>query len=472
MGTVTGKDYLARINSMNNHIWIDGEQVQGNLSDHPAFHGILKTKAGLYDFVKENPKHLMDESQQFNFSYEIPFTHEHLKKRKKAIRSWASISAGVLGRSPDYVNSAIMAMAGYAGFFGEYADHMKDMYLEAKEQDFSFTHTFINPQVSRKFYWPDGDDETVIAAKVVKESADGLVIRGARMLATQGGLTDQLLVLPAGNFTDKSYLFGFCIPSNSPGLSFVNRPSYSVNTSSFDDPLASRFDEGDAMVVFNDVLVPWDRVFLYGDSDVAADLKAGTGLESFLLYQSSNRQVVKTEWMFGIAQLMAESLGVTEYQHIQEKLSELAMNIEIMNGLILSSEETAKINKEGVLVPDGMKLKMAYHYYQKTYPRLAEIITLLGASGLICLPSEKDFASKIEPVLSHTLLGVNLTAKDKVKLNRLAWDLTMSSFGSRQTLYERMFFGDPARTPVAVFSMYEKEQSKKQVLDFLSIDLI
>ncbi|TSB44908.1 4-hydroxyphenylacetate 3-monooxygenase, oxygenase component [Alkalicoccobacillus porphyridii] len=471
MGTVTGKEYVDRINGLKNQIWIDGERVQGDLSDHPAFRGILSTKAALYDFVQSNPNQLMDASQKYNFSFEIPRTHEQLIKRREAIRFWASQSAGLLGRSPDYVNSAIMAMASYAPFFGEYSDNMKQIYEEAREQDYSFTHTFINPQISRKFYWPDGDDETVIAAKVVKETPEGLVIRGARMLATQGGLTDQLLVLPAGSFTDSSYLFGFSIPSNTPGLSFVCRPSYAENASTFDQPLASRFDEGDAMVVFDDVLVPWKRVFLYGDSEITSNLKTDTGLEAFLLYQSANRQLVKTEWILGIAQLMVESLSVAEYQHIQEKVSEVAMAKEIMNGLILASEEAAIKNEYGVLVPNGLQLKMAFHYYQKTYPRLAEILTLLGASGLICIPTEKDFESPNEAVLSHTLQGERLAAKDKIKLNRMAWDLTMSSFGSRQTLYERLFFGDPVRTPVSIYSMYPKESAKEKVLSFLSIDL-
>ncbi|MDQ0208515.1 4-hydroxyphenylacetate 3-monooxygenase, oxygenase component [Alkalicoccobacillus murimartini] len=470
MGTATGKEYLDRINALNNEIWIDGEQIQGKVSEHPAFKGVLESKAKLYDQVKQDPDMLMDSTKQNNFSYEIPRTKEQLVKRRQAIRSWASQSVGTLGRSPDYVSSAIMAMAGYSEYFGEYKENIEKIYEEAREKDYTFTHTFINPQVSRKFYWPDGDDETIIAAKVVKETEEGLVIRGARLLATQGGLTDQLLVLPAGSFTDSAYLFGFCIASNTPGLSFICRPSYASGVTSFDQPLAARFDEGDAMVVFNDVLVPWNRVFLYDDSDISSGLKTGTGMEQFLLFQAANRQVAKTEWILGIAQLMAESLNVTEYQHIQEKISEIAMAHEIMKGFVLSSEEQAELNEGGVLVPDGTQLKMAFHYYQKVYPRLTEILTLLGASGLICIPTEKDFDSQIEESLTLTLQGERISARDKVKLFRLAWDLTMSSFGSRQTLYERMFFGDPVRTPVSIYSTYKKEAAKNLVSTFLNIN--
>ena len=469
MGTSTGKEYVERIDALNNEIWMDGVKISGNVSEHPAFNGIIKSKSVLYDLVKQQPDVLMDSTKQFNFSYEIPHTKEDLKKRGEAIRVWASETAGMLGRSPDYVSSAIMAMAGSAKYFGTYQKNMEHIFEEARDKDFTFTHTFINPQVSRKFYWPDGDDETIIAAKVVKETDEGLIVSGARMLATQGGLTDQLLVLPAGSFTDPSYLFGFCIASNTPGLSFVNRPSYAENTTSFDQPLSSRFDEGDAMVVFENVLVPWDRVFLYGDSDIAFALKTETGVESFLLYQSANRQIAKTEWILGVAQLMVESLSVTEYQHIQEKISEIAMAHEIMKGFVLAAEHEAELNAGGVMVPNGIKLKMAFHYYQKVYPRITDILTLIGASGLICIPSEKDFASPIEQSLTRTLQGDKITAKDKIKLFRMAWDLTMSAFGSRQTLYEQMFFGDPVRTPVSIYSVYSKDAAKKLVTSFLDI---
>ncbi|MEY8749939.1 4-hydroxyphenylacetate 3-hydroxylase family protein [Alkalicoccobacillus gibsonii] len=471
MGTSSGKDYMDRIDALQNVIWLNGEKIKGNVSEHPAFNGIIQSKAALYDEVQRHSDLLMDHTKQFNFAYEIPRTKDELKKRGKAIRHWATKTAGMLGRSPDYVSSAIMAMAASSTFFGTYQQNMDRIFAEAREKDYTFTHTFINPQVSRKFYWPDGDDETVIAAKVIDETEEGIVIQGARMLATQGGLTDQLLVLPAGSFTDPSYLFGFCIASNTPGLSFVCRPSYAEDTTSFNDPLASRFDEGDAMVMFDHVLVPWDRVFLYGDSDAAAVIKTETGMEAFLLYQSANRQIAKTEWMLGIAQLMAESLVVTEYQHIQEKISEIAMAHEIMKGFVLAAEEEGEVNARGLFVPNGLKLKMAFHYFQKAYPRLTDILTLIGASGLIAIPSEKDFQSAIEPALSLTLRGEKITAENKVKLFRLAWDLTMSAFGSRQTLYEQMFFGDPVRTPVSLYASYDKEVAKEKIASFLNIQL-
>jgi 4-hydroxyphenylacetate 3-monooxygenase len=389
-------------------------------------------------------------------------------------QEWAKMSAGMMGRSPDYMNTAVMALAASADFFGQqhpkYADHLRRLYEQAMKHDWSFTHTFINPQVNRSLCYVE-DGEEIIAAKVVRETADGIVLKGARLLATQGGMTDELLVLPAGgNFIGDEYIYAFSIPSNTPGLKFICRQSFVGDSSTFNSPLSSRFEEIDALVVFDNVLVPWERVFLYKNAWIAKDLYTESHLSAMLLHQVLARRVVKTEYFLGVVNLLVEALQIGEYQHVKEIASEIIAALETLKALLLSSEMNAKADRRGTMVPDLAPLNAAAFLYPRLYPRFAEIIQLLGASGLVCLPTESDFASPIRPDLDRYLQAATLSANERVQLFRLAWDMTMSAFGTRQTLYERFFFGDPVKFSVTFYNSYDQTKCVEMVRQFLGSD--
>ncbi|RDI42297.1 4-hydroxyphenylacetate 3-monooxygenase, oxygenase component [Falsibacillus pallidus] len=478
MGIVTGAEFIRRIDQLNNEVWINGEKVQGKISEHQAFKGILKSKASLYD-MQHMPSHREfltyrepKKGSLANFSFKCPVSKQDLIERRKATELWASANAGLMGRSPDYINSAIMSLGAASKLLGtnnpEFGKNIEKLLENAIQNDLSFTHTFINPQTNRSVSYFEGEDD-VIAARVVDETPEGIVIKGARLLATQGGITDELLVLPAGgNFIDESYIYGFIIPSNTPGLKFLCRESFVYSDSSFDHPLSTRFEEIDSIVVFDNVLVPWDKVFLYKDLNVAFAMSQEVDMFTLLSYQAVTRQVVKTEFLLGLAEKMIQTINISEHQHVKEKCSEIIVNLEIMKALLLASETNCSFNEWGMMTPDANPLNAAIIYYPKIYPRMVEILHLLGASGLISIPGEKDFNSEIiRPELDKYLQGAASTAEERVKIYRLAWDLTMSAFGSRQTLYERFFFGDPIKLSTSLYNGYDKNRFVDMVKEFL-----
>ncbi|MFC0469380.1 4-hydroxyphenylacetate 3-monooxygenase, oxygenase component [Halalkalibacter kiskunsagensis] len=477
LSIITGDQYIQRIDALNNEVWIDGEQVKGKISEHPAFKGILQSKAHLYDLQHDQAMQSCltqtdgQGTERFNFAFEQPTSKNALAKRRAATQLWAKKSGGTIGRSPDYVNTAIMTLGTSSSFFEDhFGENIQQLFMNARQNDLSFTHTFINPQVNRSPHYIEFSKDEIIAAKVIEENENGIIIHGARLLATQGGITDEILVLPVGgNTIDPAYVYAFAIPSNTRGLKFICRESYAKHaSSSFDHPLTSKFDEVDSIVVFDHVLVPWERVFVYQDLDAVTQIFTETNLNMMLLYQAVCRQVVKTEFLLGLGESLANTIAITAYQHVQDKLSEIISTLEIMKALLASAEENAQKNKFGTMVPDEKPLMVAQNYYQKNYARLVEYLHLLGASGFISLPTEKDFDSSIGKDLDQYLQAKNASAKERVKLFRLAWDLTMSSFGSRQTQYERYFFGDPIRLSSSLYQLYDKTEYVKQVKDFLA----
>lgn len=479
MAAITGKRYIERLNAMGNEIWFDGKKVTGLLSEFPAFKGLLKTKAELYDLQHEED--LKDEmtyasptsGETVGLSYLLPKTYEDLRKRRVMMEHWARHTNGILGRSPDYLNSVLMSFAASASLLsGEencYPQHLLNFYELAREQDLSLTHTFITPQVNRSQYYVEQAEEP-ISARIIGESMDGLIVKGARLLATQGGLTDEVLVLSGSrNIFSKGEAFAFAIPSNTKGLRFICRDSFIGGESAFDHPLSSRYEEMDSIVVFDEVVVPWERVFYYNNDMVAAKFPTNSAFQRFAMHQAVTRQTVKLEFVLGIAELLIHTLHIYSYQHIQEKLAEIIAGLETMRALLEKSERHASFNESGYLCPQIYPLKVAGNVFQKVYPRFVEIIQLIGASGMITLPTEKAFHSDVRADLDRYLQGAQVGAEERVRIFRLAWDLTMSAFGTRQTQYERYFFGDPVRLASDLYNTYPKSTYVDRVRTFLQI---
>lgn len=479
MGAINGENYINRLNALNNEIWLDGEKLEGLISEHPVFRGLIQTKASLYD-LQHNPK-IKDEmtfvspltGERVGLSYLMPKTKEDLIKRRKMMEHWARHTHGILGRSPDYLNSVLMGFTSSAAMLeGQekcYPGNLLAFFEIVRENDLSLTHTFITPQVNRSQSYIENTNEP-ISARVIAETEEGIIIKGARLLATQGGLTDEVFVFNVGKLVfGEDETFSFAVPSNTEGLKFICRDSFIGGESAFDHPLSSKYEEMDSIVVFDNVLVPWERVFFYNNVEVAEKFIMQSGFHHFAKSQVLIRQIVKTEFILGIAELLINTIKVYEYQHIHEKMSEIIVGLETMKALLEKSENDAALDEYGYLRPAILPLKVAGHTFSKIYARLTEIIQLIGASGIITLPTEKAFHSAIRSDLDQYLQAATKPAEERVKIFRLAWDLTMSSFGTRQTQYERFFFGDPVRLASELYFNYPKKEYVEAVCKFINL---
>jgi len=477
MGVISGKALIERIDRMNTEIWLDGSKLVEKPSNHPAFKGILQAKAALYD-MQTNPNRLKDMTfpspltgNPVGLSYLQPKTMEDLRKRRTMMEAWAKATYGMMGRSPDYLNTVIMSLASSAGLLaGEencFPENIKSLFEEAREKDLTFTHTFITPQVNRSQVFLE-DSKEPISAKVVARTKDGLIIKGARLLATQGGITDEVLVFGAPKF-DKNEAFAFSIASDTPGLKFICRESFAGGDSLVDYPLSARYEEMDCILVFDNVLVPWNRVFYYDNLKAANDFLNRSSFHHYALHQVLIRQIKKTEFILGIAESIIDTIDIREYSHIQEKMAEIIITLETMKALLEKSEHDAQPDQCGHLVPNILPLQVASNIFSKSYPRFSEIIQLIGASGLVTLPQEKSFHSAIRNDLLQYMQGASKKAEDRNKIFRLGWDLTMSAFGTRQTQYERFFFGDPIRSATSLYKHYSLQQHVQQVSEFLNL---
>jgi len=478
LGARSGREFLQRLDSTPREIWYGDQRITGSVSGHPAFKGIARSFAALYDMqlkpeLREDMTYVSPTTgKRVGMSFLQPKTKEDLARRSRMMKTWADYSGGVLGRTGDYLNSAVMAMAAGSGYFAkeerDLGENIRRYYEYVRENDLLLTHTLINPQVNRAV-GPSKQSDPFIAARIVEKNSEGVIIRGARMLATLP-FADEILVFPSvvirTGQDDMPYSVAFALPVSARGLSFICRESF-ADDSAYDHPLASRFDEQDAVVCFDDVLVPWDRVFLLEDPERANKLSEETDAIVFMSHQSTIREVAKAEFMVGVATLLAETIGADQFPQVQERIAEMMLTLEAMKAFLTASETNAKMNRWGIMTPDFVALNSARNLWPRVSPALATVIKQTGASGLMAIPPEEIMSSPARSRVERYYQAKLADAEERIRLFKLAWDLVGSSFGGRQELYERFFFGDPVRIASNYYNSYDKEPYRAKVRELL-----
>jgi len=481
MGIRTGAQYLEKLNSMSPHIAIDGEVISSRVADHPAFRNVAQTYAKLFD-LQHDPAYQAaltytspTTGDLVNASFMVPHTEKDLLRRREAMNVWAQYTNGFLGRTADYMNSALTALSTAERWFAQadpqYAQNIRNYYEYARENDLLATHTLIPPQVNRSV---SGSEQLggQLSARIVEEREDGIVIHGARMLATVAPIADELLVFPStvlrGTPEDAPYSYAFAIPNDTPGLRYLCRTSLYNGGSTHDEPLASRYEEMDAVAVFDNVFVPKERIFMLGHPELCNAFYTATGASALMTHQVVTRTVAKTEFFLGLASELAESIGIDGFLHIQEDLAELIVDVEIGKALLRAAEADAEPNAAGLMLPRWDALNAARNWYPKIAQRFPQIIRKFSASGLMALPGEADVNSFARADIELYLQGKTLTGPERVRLFKLAFDASISGFSGRQSLYEYFFFGDPVRMAGALVNGYDREPVRQRVRDFLA----
>jgi 4-hydroxyphenylacetate 3-monooxygenase len=485
MGARTGREYLERLDASRRDVIVHGERVTTGISAHPAFRNVTASYARLYDMQHDPALRdvLTYESpttgDRVGTSFLVPKSAEDLQRRTAAMTTWARFSGGMLGRTGDYLNSGLMALSQAQGWFAQggpaFAANIAAYYELVREQDLLLSHTLIPPQVNRSV---SGSQQGggALMARIVGQDDSGITVRGARMLATIGPIADELLVFPStvlrSTADDAQYAFAFAIPCDTPGLRFICRQSLDhtpeTGRTHRDAPLASRFEEMDAVVVFDDVHVPAERIFMLGHPDLCNGFYSATDAVVHMTHQVVCRTTAKTEFFLGLVSLLTEAIGIEQFGHVLEDIAEIVMALETARAMLRAAEADAAVNQFGVLTPAWGPLNACRNWYPKVSQRFPAIVRKLGASGLMALPTEADLAGDAACDIAMYLQAKNQNATDRVRLFRLAWDAALSDFAGRQELYEYYFFGDPVRMAEALVRGYDRELYKERVRQFLN----
>ncbi|MCA0044859.1 4-hydroxyphenylacetate 3-hydroxylase family protein [Celeribacter litoreus] len=449
----TGAQHIASLQD-GRQVYIDGELVD-DVTTHPAFRNAIQSMAKIYDFqsAPENRELMTYEipgkpGERANRIWQLPKSHADLVERRKALEAWTELHGGFLGRAPDHVASCIagmyMGLEVFEGYDPERAKALSDYYEYVRDNELYLTYVIINPQADRSKTANEQADP-FLSAGVFSEDEEGLTIRGAKMLATGGILANEVFVtcIQPLREGEEPYAVSFAIPMNAKGLKILSRKSYEASaTSVFDNPLASRFDENDAVLYFDDVKVPWDRVFINQDTAMTGKQFHATPAHVYQNYQAQIRLMVKMRFLLGIAKKTAETNGVIGFPQVRETLGQLAAQCAMVDALVHSMEIKGTMRGE-YFIPDRHTLYAAQVLTQQMYNTVIGTLRELAGGGLIMLPSSiSDFANpEMRELIGKTQQSPTTSSEGRVKFFKLAWDAVGSEFASRHTQYEMFYAG-------------------------------
>jgi anthranilate 3-monooxygenase (FAD)/4-hydroxyphenylacetate 3-monooxygenase len=473
MGARTGAEYIESLSKISSRacIYLNGERV-ADVTKEPVFQGPIAAIAEQYD-MQHDPRYKdiltfpsPKTGQPVSTACLIPTSKEELIKKRQSYKLHTDQNFGFMGRSSNFMLSMItgwhLARENFAKSGQNFADNATWYYEYVRDNDLFMTHVLINPQIDRSKASSEQEDPYIHLGKV-KETDEGIIVRGAKMLGTMGPLTEEVVVVPFGGIApgDSEYALTFSVPLDAPGLKLVCREPFARPGQTFDHPLSSRFEEIDCFVIFDDVLVPWQRVVVPGrpGSENIVNAAAGLAMAGQAGVQTTAQMLSQMELCVGIGLKLADSVGLTGFLHVQEKLGEMILMLELCRTAYYGSEALAQQDSSGMWLPGGMGLRAFRLLGIQMYERMLEIIRILAGGGFFQAPTEKDMNNpEIRPYIDKFMRGrPGYSAEERIKIFKLAWDVAGTDFGMRVQQYVHFHGGDPIRLTAATFLNYNKD---------------
>lgn len=477
----TGAEFIASLQDDRNVIY-KGKRVE-DVTTHPATSGGISIHAKLFDDQhreesRDKLTYIREDGARVSTAWMIPRTKEQLVQRRECIEYIARETFGIFGRPLDLAPTIAVGMAAYLPSFQqkrpEYADNIIRYINYAQENNIMGPEVLVDPQNDRSkaaaagarlgaSVSEKGGNSTPALLRVVKENSEGIFISGAKAVGSISSQGNEMILsnLLRPNLLPEESLW-LAVPINSPGLTMICREMVSKpDSSAWEHPIASRGEEMDSFLLFDNVFVPKDRIFNYGVPELNGLYGPVTvGAHWHIL----SRLCVKAELFSGLAQMIIDALGTGHIPGVRTLAAEVIQYAQTLRAFVLASEEKAQLTEGEVMWPDVNMLTAGRLYGIENYPKILHILRELCGQGLVMRLSEQDFAHpEYGPKLDWILEGHNISAKDKNLLMNLVWDLTTDSHSGRVALFENV---NALPAPLLKERLYQ-EYDRKPFMNFI-----
>jgi 4-hydroxyphenylacetate 3-monooxygenase len=451
----SGKEHLESLRD-GRVVYIGNERV-GDVVSHPAFRGAAHSIAALYDLKLDSANRdalsYEENGERYSMYYLLTRNRDDLLRRMRAHKLIAEASYGLMGRSPDHVASFVAGMSlqpealGSASGGGRtFAANLLAYYQRSRRTDDYISYAVIAPPGARDPGFSGRVYERSPTLQVIKEDDAGVTVSGMKLLATGAVFANELWVgnvQPIPPDRGKEAIT-FAIPVNTPGLSFWSRRPFAPQANSeFDNPLSYRFDETDSVVLFDEVKVPWERVFCHDDAPRSREIYIKTPSHCFGNHQSNVRFWAKLELMIGLASKIARAGNLDRLPVVRETLGRLASMEAMIAGIIYGQCLNHENLPNGYVMFNRRYMYGAMNWCAENYSEICEKIRELMGAGVFLMPADASFLGDpgLRETFDHYWATENASAFDRLKLFRLAWDLLGSEFGARHAQYEKFYAG-------------------------------
>ncbi len=448
----TGAEHLESLRD-GRQVYIGGEKVL-DITDHPAFRNAARSFAMLYD-KKSLPENrdimsFEEDGDVYSSWFLMPRSAEDLQKRFETHRRIAEWTHGLLGRSPDHVASFVTGLAMRPDMFENikegFGENIRAYYHYMRKNDIFACYTVLPPQGARKPELYQREGMKVPTLRVVDEDDAGVILSGMKMLGTSAIFSNETWVgnlLPlAPNQLKESITCA--VPLNSQGISIWSRkPLERFAKNQFDAPLTWCFDESDAMVIFDNVRVPWEKVFVHDEAEMSRAIYVQSPSHSMGNHQSNIRFLEKLKFIVGLAHKIVQTNGAGHIQPVQGILGQLAAWEGGLEGMIQGQLHCPEELVPGYLNINRRYMYAALHWCTTQYNSICDTVRDLMGGGPFQMPA--DISVIDDPDLKKTFEEYwsvpGEDAIDRMKLFKLAWDLLGSEFAGRHAQYEKFYAG-------------------------------
>ncbi len=448
----SGSEYLESLRD-GRRVFIGSEQVE-DVTEHEAFRNAARSFAMIYD-MKSAPENrdvmsFEEDGDRFSSYFLMPKTHDDLVKRMETHRRIAEWSHGLLGRSPDHVSSFVTGLAMKPTMFEEigegFGDNIVNYYKYMRANDIFACYTVLPPQGARKPELYEREGMTVPTLRVTDEDDNGVTLNGMKMLGTSAIFSNETWVgnlLPLAPNQERESIT-CAVPLNDQGVSIWSRkPLEKYAVTEFDNPLSYRFDESDAMVIFEDVKVPWEKVFVHNNTEMSRGIYVQSPSHSMGNHQSNIRFHEKLKLIIGIAHKIVTANGAGHIPAVQGILGGLAAQEAALEAIIQGQLQNPEVMVDGYLNINQRYMYAALYWCTTNYSKICDVVRDLMGGGPFQMPA--DISVVDDPVMKETFEKYwsvpGQSAIDRMKLYKLAWDLIGSEFAGRHIQYERFYAG-------------------------------
>ncbi len=380
-------------------VYYKGERVE-NVATHPNLGVCVDLMAIDYEMC-EDPKHrelavMQDPETGSDISryYYKPQNADDLLKAHELIVKATELGDGFIPLAHDIGADALNAMDITANMMGnqDYIDRVQNYRKVLQEQDLATCAAVTDVKGDRMLRPSDpGQAHPDFNVRVVAKNEQGITVRGAKVHITGAAYCNDIIAIPCRQMTeaDADYAVAFAVPANTPGIRQVCRP-FTSHISSLEFPNTRPLRvHTDSLIIFDDVFVPWERVFLCGEWKFAA-----TMVYNFALMHrrtGCSYRIPLSEQFVGAGAAIAEYNGISKAPHVKEKLIDLVIYLETLKSL----SKTACydfVMRGGLAVPNPIATNMAKYHFAHNYHDVVKIVQDLAGGLLVTAPTYKDYS--------------------------------------------------------------------------------
>lgn len=468
-----GADYLESLRDGRN-VYVHGEKVH-DVTKHPAFRQCALSISKMYNALHDpTSSTILTDTDEFG-------THTHkffkpsrcvqdLVDAREAIAYWQRMSYGFLGRTPDYKASFMAGLAVNANYYGDFAKNAMRWYQEFTQKALYLNHVIINPPIDRKRPIHEMKNEFI---RVVRETECGIIVSGAKMLATGSAISHASFVAPVASAVleygkAEEFALVFFVRMNNEKLHLICRHPYGTRAP-FDQPLSSRFDENDAVLILDEAFIPWEDILVYRDIERATQFYAKSGFPNLYNFHSGIRLSIKLEFMTGLLSSLVRANGTDDFRGVQAAIGEMVTMRDMVWALTSAMAFDPEPSSDGTVVPRLEYASALRMYNAQIWARVHHLFeTHLGGSPIVVPSSFHDLQSnELRPLIDRYYRGADCTALERIKLLKLAWDAMGSEFGGRDELYELNFSGNSEQVRLDALKWANRRGSLKRYEAFV-----